>query len=242
MAINYSLLLVFGHGARQLSVAYCCFHFATCVYTHTYTQYSFNSPGFTYADKNSSNVFTYIIRVSFGRCHGHCRRCQKIFVIPPRYRDPSAPTYFRLKIANRMIMVVQTFIPTQRVSRLNSKISCAQLPLLSLCLPFLVLPSGSYDARLCAAKAKHPAACREAHAASRRDTHASNGLQRDPSRPCTRVIPSINDTTLQVRFLFRRRLKLETAERIERPTTDRRFFTTILLFFYDSFSFSPERP
>lgn len=62
--------------------------------------------------------------------------------VPSRYREPSGPTYFQLKIANRMIVVRATFIQ----SRLNSKTSCVQLPVRFLCLPFLLRPSANPDA------------------------------------------------------------------------------------------------
>lgn len=45
-----------------------------------------------------------------------CHYCRHRHRVPSRYREPSAPTYFHLKIANRMIVVTATFIWSRHIA------------------------------------------------------------------------------------------------------------------------------
>lgn len=45
-----------------------------------------------------------------------CHYCHHRHRVSSRYREPSAPTYFHLKIANRMIVVTATFIWSRHIA------------------------------------------------------------------------------------------------------------------------------
>lgn len=70
-----------------------------------------------------------------------CHYCRHRHRVPSRYREPSAPTYFHLKIANRMIVVTATFIWSRHIAiKLEDFLRA-----IGFTLPLPSLPRSSFD-------------------------------------------------------------------------------------------------
>lgn len=90
---------------------------------------------FDNSNENQKECITKFLLLS--GCH-YCRHRHRV---PSRYREPSAPTYFHLKIANRMIVVTATFIWSRHIAiKLEDFLHA-----IGFTLPLPSLPRSSFD-------------------------------------------------------------------------------------------------